>query len=169
MSVRTAEICMAILLALCSIGLMFKSAELKIGWVPERGPGSGAWPFWLSAGMLLSCLATIYRWFKGVTPESRNLEPFMTRDTVLVVGVSAGSILFLLIATHFVGIYISLFFFLLFYLRFIGHHSWFLTITMTILVPIIVFCLFEWALKIPLPKAITEEWFYPVYDLMYSF
>ncbi len=169
MSVRTAEICMAILLALCSIGLMFKSAELKIGWVPERGPGSGAWPFWLSAGMLLSCLATIYRWFKGVTPESRNHGPFMTRDTVLVVGISAGSILFLLTATHFVGIYISLFFFLLFYLRFIGHHTWFLTITMMILVPIFVFCLFEWALKIPLPKAITEEWFYPVYDLMYSF
>ena len=169
MSVRTAEICMAILLALCSIALMFKSAELKIGWVPERGPGSGAWPFWLSAGMLLTCLSTIYRWFKGATPESRNLEPFMTKDTVLVVGISAGSILFLLTATHFVGIYIALFFFLLFYLRFIGHHTWFLTITMMVLVPIIVFCLFEWALKIPLPKAITEEWFYPVYDLMYSF
>ncbi len=169
MTVRTAEICMAILLALCSIALMFKSAELKIGWVPERGPGSGAWPFWLSAGMLLTCLATIYRWFKGVTPESKNLEPFMTKDTILVVGVSAGSILFLLAATHFVGIYIALFFFLLFYLRFIGHHSWLLTIVMVIVVPIIVFCLFEWALKIPLPKAITEEWFYPIYDLMYSY
>jgi len=160
---------MAILLALCSIALMFKSAELKIGWVPERGPGSGAWPFWLSAGMLLTCLATIYRWFKGTTPESKNLDPFMTKDTMLVVGVSAGSILFLLAATHFVGIYIALFFFLLFYLRFVGHHSWPLTVTMVILVPIIVFCLFEWALKIPLPKAITEEWFYPIYDLMYSY
>jgi len=157
MSVRTAEICMAILLALCSIGLMFKSAELRIGWV-----------FWLSAGMLLTCIATMYRWFKGVTPESKNLDPFMTKDTVLVVGISAGSILFLLTATHFVGIYIALFFFLLFYLRFIGHHSWPLTIALVICVPIMVFCLFEWALKIPLPKAITEEWFYPIYDLMYS-
>ena len=36
MTVRTAEIVMAIILALCSIGLMVKSAELRIGWVPER-------------------------------------------------------------------------------------------------------------------------------------
>ena len=169
MTVRTAEILMAILLALCSIGLMIKSAELRIGWVPERGPGSGAWPFWLSAGMLLACLATIYRWIRGVTPESRNLQPYMTRDTVVVVGISAGSIVFLLVATHLVGIYIALFFFLLFYLKFVGRHSWLLTVAMMVLVPVVVFCLFEWALKIPLPKSISEPLFYPIYDLMYSY
>ncbi len=169
MTVRTAELMMAIVLAICSLLLMLKSAELRIDWIPERGPGSGAWPFWLSAGMLLACLATVYRWFKGITPESRNLDPFMTWDTILVVGISGGSILFLLVATHLVGIYIGLFFFLLFYLRFVGHHSWTLTITMMVLVPIIVFCLFEWALKIPLPKSISEPLFYPIYDFIYSF
>ena len=168
MTVRTAEILMAVLLALCSIGLMVKSAELRIGWVPERGPGSGAWPFWLSAGMLLTCIATIIRWFRGATPESRNLEPYMTRETVVIVGISAGSIVFLLVATHLIGIYLALFFFLAFYLKFVGRHTWLLTIVMTIAVPVFIFCLFEWALKIPLPKAITEEWFYPIYDLMYS-
>jgi len=169
MTVRTAELVMAILLALCSIGLMVKSAELRIDWVPERGPGSGAWPFWLSTGMLLTCIATIYRWFKGITPESRNLDPYMTRKTTGIVGISAGSIVFLLVVTHFLGIYIALFFFLLFYLKFVGRHSWKLTIPMVVGIPILVFCLFEWALKIPLPKAVTEEWFYPIYDLMYSF
>jgi len=169
MTVRTAEIVMAILLALCSIGLMVKSAELRIGWVPERGPGSGAWPFWLSAGMLLTCLATIYRWFKGVTPESRNLNPYMTRRTMTIVGISAGSIVFLLVVTHLLGIYVALFFFLMFYLKFVGRHTWTLTTIMMIAVPVLVFCLFEWALKIPLPKSITEPLFYPIYDLMYSF
>ncbi len=168
MTVRTAEILMAVLLALCSIGLMFKSAELRIGWVPDRGPGSGAWPFWLSAGMLLCCLATIWRWFRGVTPESRNLEPYMPRETAMIVGISAGSIVFLLVITHLLGIYVALFLFLLFYLKFIGHHGWPLTISMMIGVPIFVFCLFEWALKIPLPKSITEPMFYPIYDLMYG-
>ena len=168
MTVRTAELLMAILCALCSIGLMFKSAELRIDWVPNRGPGSGAWPFWLSTGMLLACIATIYRWFRGVTPESRNLEPYMTRETLLVVGVSAGSIFFLLAMTHLAGMYVALFFFILFYLRFVGHHTWLLTTVMMILVPVFIFCLFEWALKIPLPKAWTEPLFYPIYDLMYS-
>lgn len=168
MSVRQAELVMAIFLALCSIGLMLKSAELKIGWIDGRGPGSGAWPFWLSTGMLLCCLWTLIRWFRRITPESRNTELYMTRGTVLIVGTSAGAILFLLSATHFIGIYASLVLFLLFYLKYVGRHTWPLTITLTIGIPVFIFCLFEWALKIPLPKAITEPWFYPIYDLMYS-
>jgi hypothetical protein len=74
----------------------------------------------------------------------------------------------LLIATHFVGIYAALVLFLVFYLKFIGRHKWGLTIILTIGVPVFIFCLFEWALKIPLPKSITEPLFYPIYDLMYS-
>jgi len=54
MTVRTAEILVAIILALCSIGLMVKSAELNIGWIEGRGPGSGAWP-----GARLWCLAVL--------------------------------------------------------------------------------------------------------------
>ena len=168
MTVRNAELLMALIMGLASIGLMAKSAELNIGWVPHRGPGAGAWPFWLSAGMLLCCIATTIRWFFKITPESRNHDMFMSRDTVQIVGLSAGAIVFLLVATHIIGIYLGLMFFLLFYLKYLGRHSWGLTIVLMIGIPIFVFGLFEWALTIPLPKAITEEWFYPIYDLMYS-
>lgn len=168
MTVRTAELLMAIVMALASIGIMVKSAELNIGWVQGRGPGAGAWPFWLAAGMLICCIVTMVRWYLKITPESRNLDPFMTSETVKIVGISAGAILFLLAATHFVGIYLALVFFLLFYLKFVGRHKWGLTIMLTIGIPVFVFCLFEWALTIPLPKEITEPWFYPIYDLMYG-
>jgi len=43
MTVRTAELVMALLMAALSITFMLKSAELNIGWVEERGPGAGAW------------------------------------------------------------------------------------------------------------------------------
>ncbi len=168
MTVRTAEILAAVLLALCSIGLMVKSAELNIGWIEGRGPGSGAWPFWLSTGMLLCCIWTMVRWFKRVTPESVSDEPYISKETAMVVGVSAFSILALLVMTQWAGIYIALPIFLLFYLKFVGHHSWALTLSLVIGVPVFIFCLFEWALKIPLPKAFTEEMFYPVYDLIYA-
>jgi len=168
MTVRTAELVMAIVLALASIGLMIKSNELTIGWVAGRGPGAGAWPFWLSFGMLLCCIATMVRWFMGITPESRNLDLFMTPETVKIVGVSAGAIVFLLAATHVIGMYFALVLFLLFYIRVIGRHSWLMTIGLTIGIPVFIFCLFEWALKIPLPKSFTEPLFYPIYDLMYS-
>ena len=87
---------------------------------------------------------------------------------MVIVGTSAGAILFLLAATHWIGLYASLVLFLLFYLKYVGRHTWALTIVLTIGIPVFIFCLFEWALKIPLPKAITEPLFYPIYDLMYS-
>jgi len=168
MTVRTAEILVAIILALCSVGLMVKSAELNIGWIEGRGPGSGAWPFWLSTGMLLCCLWTIIRWFRKITPESVSTEAYISKDTALIVGTSAFSILALLVMTQWAGIYIALPIFLFFYIKYIGRHTWALTLSIVVCVPIFIFCLFEWALKIPLPKAFTEEWFYPVYDLIYA-
>jgi len=168
MTVRTAELATAIVTALLSIGLMLKSAELTIGWIPERGPGAGAWPFWLSAGMLGASLTTIYRWFRRITPESRSDEPFLGREARVVIGISVGALLFLLLATHVIGLYASLVVFLLFYFKFVGRHTWLLSIVLTLAIPVFIFCLFEWALKIPLPKEITEPWFYPIYDFMYS-
>jgi hypothetical protein len=167
MTVRTAELVMAIVTILISIAIMWKSTELSIGWVPRKGPGSGAWPFWLSTGMLLASLATLVRWFLKATPESRSDEIYISRTACYVVGVSVGALLFLLTATHFVGIYIALFLFLFFYLRFFGRHGWVTTLSLTFGVPVFIFCLFEWALTIPLPKAISEPLFYPIYDLIY--
>lgn len=167
MSVRTAELLMGILLAIASIALMIKSAELRIGWVPERGPGAGAWPFWLATGMLLCCLAIIYRWFKGITPESRSTEIYITSRTMALVGTTVAALTLFLVGISHIGIYFSLMAFMFFYIKFMGNHSWLTATLFTILTPVFVFCLFEWALTISLPKGISEPLFYPIYDLMY--
>lgn len=167
MTVRTAELVMAIAMALASLGIMWKASELSIGWIPERGPGSGVWPFWLAGLMLLSCIATILRWVARATPESRSEEPFMSGDTISIVGITVGALAALLAGTHFIGIYISLMFFLFFYLKIIGRHGWGLSLLLTFATPIVVFFFFEGALVIPLPKGISEPLFYPLYDLIY--
>ena len=92
MTTRTAELLMAILMGLLSIGLMVKSAELEIGWIPDRGPGGGAWPFWLSALMLLCCIITIYRWWRKSTPESRSMKEFMDKNTRRINYITVGSL-----------------------------------------------------------------------------
>jgi hypothetical protein len=169
MTVRQAELLMAIATILMSLGLMWSSTNgLQIGWVSERGPGSGFWPFWLSTGMLLASLATLFRWFTRATPESRSDEIYMSTNALIVVGTAVGALLGFLIGIHLVGLYVALFFFLLFYIRFVGRHPWPLTILLVGGTPLFIFALFEWALQIPLPKAITEEWFYPVFDIMYG-
>ena len=68
---RRAELVMAVALAAFSGYLMWKSAELEIGWIAERGPGPGAFPFWLGAGMLACCAWIILRWLRGAAPQAR--------------------------------------------------------------------------------------------------
>ena len=167
MTVRTAELLIALALALLSIGFMVKSLELPIGWVRGRGPGSGAWPFWLSLGMLAASLATVVRWYLQATPESRSSEPYMSSAAVRIVGTTVAALVALLIGIHLIGIYFSLFLFLVFFIRIMGRQSWLTTLAISLLTPVFVFCLFEWALTIPLPKAISEPLFYPIYDLIY--
>lgn len=167
MTVRTAELVMAIFLAIASIGIMVKAAELSIGWIPKRGPGAGAWPFWLALIMLLSCFATIFRWVRRATPESRSEEQFMSAHTLALVGVTVGALLGLLIGTVTIGIYFSLLAFVFFYVKILGRHGWGISIVLTIATPVVIFMLFEWALTIPLPKGISEPLFYPIYDLIY--
>ena len=169
MTVRTAEFLVAVILAIMSAGIMWKSTELNIGWVPKSGPGGGAWPFWLAAGMLGTCIWTIVRWFRGVTPQSRSDELFMTADTVAIVGPVVVGLVLLLLATHFVGMYIAVFLFMIAFVRFLGRHSWPMTMSLAIGAPVVMFCLFEWALNTPLPKGVAalEPLYYPLYDLIY--
>ena len=62
MTARVAELTMAIRMGVFSLYLMYKSAELPIGWIADEGPGGGAWPFWLFVMMLLSCIGIIAKW-----------------------------------------------------------------------------------------------------------
>ena len=167
MTVRTAEIVMAVLMAALSIAFMMKSAELNIGWVQDRGPGSGAWPFWLATGMLICCVFTIVRWFKGATPESRSTDAFIPSSALTMVSLTVASLAVLLLLTHWIGIYFALIVFLIFFIKVMGGHGWLMTLSITTAMPVVVFCLFEWALTISLPKGISEPLFYPIYDLIY--
>jgi len=65
-----------------------------------------------------------------------------------------------------IGVYGALPLFLLFYLKFVGRHSWVLTIACMVIIPVVTFLFFEIALKITLPKGITEELFYPLYRIL---
>ncbi|PWJ19324.1 hypothetical protein SAMN05421539_104259 [Jannaschia seohaensis] len=65
------------LLALFSLYLMWKSAELPIGYIRGQGPGGGAWPFWLSAVMPGSCGVIALRWWRRESPPSRSEEPML--------------------------------------------------------------------------------------------
>ena len=162
---RVAEFVMAVCLAVFSIVVMWMSTDLPIGWIKGSGPGGGAFPFWLSAGMLVCCAWIILRWYRRTSPPARSTEPFMTDNGFKLFLIGAGSLTVMIGAIHFVGVYVSVPLFLLFYMRVLGRHSWLLCAIVAIVTPIVIFFFFEIALTITLPKGVTEPLFYPLYDI----
>jgi len=162
---RRAELIAALVLALLSIVFMVKSAELPIMWIRGLGPGAGAFPFWLSLGMLLCCIWIIVNWVRRASPPAQSEEPFFDGNGLRLFVVGAGSLGVMIGLIHFVGVYVSVPLYLLFYLRWIGRHSWPLTAVIAVATPVITFFFFEIALNITLPKGVTEPLFYPLYDI----
>ena len=164
---RVAELVMAIVLAIFSLAIMYKAYELPIGWVGGSGPGPGAFPFWLGAGMLVCCAAIAIRWVRRSSPPSRSEEPYFDRRSLQLFLIGAVPLAIMIGLFHVIGVYFALPLYLLFYLRVVGNHSWSLTAAISLATPVVTFLFFEIALKISLPKGFTEELFYPIYDLFY--
>lgn len=167
MSERTAELVMALAMAAFSLFLMWESAKLDIGWVPGFGPGSGAWSFWLSVGMLICCAFTLVRWALRRSPESQSDEPFMDRKTLEIFLVTTIALAVMLGLVHFIGMYFAVMLLLLFYVRMVGRHTWTTTLALSIGLPIGLFFFFEATMKILLPKGYSEPLFYPLYKLIF--
>jgi putative tricarboxylic transport membrane protein len=165
MSVRVAELAMAILMGAFSLYLMYKSAELPIGWIRGEGPGGGAWPFWLAVMMLLSCVGIIVNWVRRKGTIANSEEAYIERGVLVDVGFVALALIVTVGLFNVIGVYGALPLFLVFYLRILGGHSWKLTGTFAVLTPVITFFFFEIALNITLPKGFTEPLFYPLYRI----
>jgi len=162
---RRAELSMAIVMAIFSVYLMWKSAELPIGWVKGDGPGGGAFPFWLSLGMLLCSIWTIVRWFRRATPQSRSSEPYFDSQSLALIILVVGGLTAMVGSIHFIGVYGAIPLFFVFYMRFIGRQTWTKTLALALSAPVVTFFFFEILLHITLPKGATEPLFYPLYDI----
>jgi len=173
---RTAEIVTAVFLGILSIYLMWKSGEPpawnpdvprfdNIGLIVGEGFGSGTWPFWLSLVMLLSCIWIGVNWYRRTSPPSQSDEPFLDgygKRMLLVVG---GGLLGFLVLIHILGFYGAIIVFMIYYMRFLGRHSWMLTLVISISLSVICFFFFDIAMRIVLPKGYLEPLFIPLYDM----
>ncbi|MBT6138122.1 MAG: tripartite tricarboxylate transporter TctB family protein [Rhodospirillaceae bacterium] len=162
---RRAELVTAVLMAAFSIYLMWKSAELEVGWVPDEGPGGGAWPFWLAAVMLACTVWIIINWFRKSTAPAQSTARYMDSYAMNMFLLVGGGLFVMIGLVHFIGMYGAIPIFLVYYLRILGRHSWTLTLSTSIGAPVVVFFFFDIAMRIDLPKGYLEPLFFPLYDI----
>jgi hypothetical protein len=166
---RNGEIITAGILALLSMYFMYKASLNGIGFIPGTGPAGGFWPFWLSVGMLISTGFIALNWFRRATPQSRSEEPVMDSYGLRMLVLVGGGIIGFVALIDIVSMYGAMAIFLLYYLRFLGRHSWTLVLPMTIFMPIGFFFFFEGLMRISMPAGMsfTEPVFTLLYDIIY--
>ncbi len=147
-----------------SVYFMIHATALPIGWNGETGgPGGGAFPFWLSAVMLLCSSLILLRSFGASARASFFFDMSMLRPLLMVIAALFVTIALIPIA----GAYIAIPLFLFWYLKIFGRHGWVLTLCLTLGTPVFLFFFFEATLKILLPKGFTEPLFFPLYAMFF--
>ena len=160
---KIADLVVSAVLALLSVYLMWKSAELPIGWLEGEGPGGGTFPFWLAAGMLVCSVLIFVRNLMGRSVEGQAVGEFMHRDSARLFLIVLVALTVMIGLIHVVGVYGSVPLFFMFYLRYLGNHSWPLVLSISLSAPVVTFAFFEKLLLIELPKGVTEPLFYIFY------
>ena len=173
---RKAELVTAVLLGLMSLYFMWKAGEppawnpdvgrfANIGMVEGEGPGSGFWPFWLSAVMLLCCVWIFVNGVRRTSPPSQSTEPFLDSYGRQMLALVGGGLIGFLILIEFAGFYGAIFVFMLYYLLVLGRHSVITTLTISTALPVVCFFFFDVAMRIVLPKGYLEPLFIPLYEM----
>lgn len=161
---RQAELITGFLMAALSAYLMNKSAELPIGWIAGEGPGGGFWPFWLAAFMMISSIWILVNWFRRTSPPSQSDEPYMdayAKKMFLLVG---GGVAGMIGLVEIIGMHLAAGVFLIYYIRFLGGHSWKMTLAVSVPAPVVTFLFFDVAVRTFLPTGMMDFIYIPLYD-----
>lgn len=173
---RRAEIVTAVLLGIFSVYLMWKSGEppswnpdvprfANIGMIEGEGPGSGFWPFWLSAIMLICCFWIGINWYRRTSPPSQSEEQFLDSYGKRILALVGAGLLGFLILIHIIGFYGAILVFMFYYMKVLGRHTWWLTTLVAVGLVVFSFFFFDIAMRIVLPKGYLEPLFIPLYDM----
>jgi putative tricarboxylic transport membrane protein len=166
---RRGEIITAAILAVLSIYMMWKSSELDIGYIRGEGPGGGAWPFWLSAIMLICTALIAFNAVRRTSPPSRSTEPVLDAEGRRMLVQVFGGIFVFVALTGVISMYGAMMIFLFYYLWFLGRHSLLLSLVISILTPVVFFFFFEALMRVTLPKGMwfTEPFFNMLNTIIY--
>ena len=149
---RTADLITAAVLLIVGVVVVVDSLRLGAGWGSD-GPKSGFFPFWLGALLLVVTAGiALQAWRRA--GDTR----FVTREQIGRVLQVLWPATMMVVATHFVGLYVAAGVYLAFYMRWVGRHRWTTIALVAIGIPVVTFLVFEKWFLVPMPKGPLEAW-----------
>ena len=155
LSTKWAEIIVGVVIFSLGSLVIIDSIRVGIGWAPE-GPRAGYFPFYIGLSICVSSAwIVLATFFSKQADTSAFVGPGKFK---LVLSVLFPAIAFVL-AIYFIGIYVASVFFIGIFMRWLGKFGLKKILPVSLLVPIIMFLLFEIWFLVPLPKGPLEAMF----------
>jgi hypothetical protein len=152
-SVRAAEIAVALLIALGAVVVMVSNYQIGAGWEPD-GPQAGYFPMRIGAIIFIACLVVLWQARRNdsqavfVTwPQLRQVAVILVPLTVYVAMIA------------FAGIYVASALFIAGFMRVIGKFAVWRAVLTGVVINVVLFWIFELQFRVPLPKGPLEAAF----------
>ena len=152
---RTMNIIVALALMAVGVVVMVSSDRLGAGWAKDVGPDSGYFPFYVALLLFLASGVTLVQ---NLLQRNDHGGSFIERGELkMLLQVLVPMSIFVVLSIY-IGIYISTFLFIGFFMTWHGRYPIHKTIAVAVLVPIVLFVIFEIWFLVPLPKGPLEHW-----------
>jgi putative tricarboxylic transport membrane protein len=153
---RTMNMAVSIALMVVATVVMIDSYRLGAGWAKDVGPDSGYFPFYVSLIMFCASGITFIQQLLSRRPNGGG--SFIGHgELIMVLQVLIPMTIFVVLSIY-IGIYISTALFIGFFMTWHGRYPIYKTLPVAVLVPIVLFIIFEIWFLVPLPKGPFEAW-----------
>ena len=149
---RGVETGVAIATAIFAVIVIVGSLQAGIDWGVE-GPRAGFFPFYVGIAILIASVVNLF-YARAESAEDRFADWGQLRQVLSVVVPAAIYVAII----PWLGIYVSSFLLIAFFMRRLGNYGWHLIAAVAIGVPVLTFVVFERWFLVPLPKGPVEAW-----------
>lgn len=158
---KKAELYMAGFWVALSIALLieiqvYPGTKQPIGWEQGVGPQAGWFPFYLAVIMLICSLIVLVPKIVQAVNEDLTGKPFISAEGLKVVLWALVPMFIYVLTIPLLGFYLGSTLYLVYYIQFVGKHSWKLSLPTGVIFSVSIFIIFEKALKLTLAKGFLE-------------
>ncbi|MGO4763972.1 tripartite tricarboxylate transporter TctB family protein [Cupriavidus sp. 2KB_3] len=152
-TVRTAEIAVALLIAAGAVVVMVSNYQIGAGWAPD-GPQAGYFPLRIGAIIFVACLAVLWQAWRTASDATFVTWPQLRQVAVILVPLTIYIALIKVL-----GIYVASAIFIAGFMRVIGKFAWWRAVLTGVAINAALFWIFEMQFRVPLPKGPLEAAF----------
>jgi hypothetical protein len=156
---RRADIYVALGLMVIGLLVIGDAIRLGFGW-GMSGPEAGFFPFYMGLGVVICTFFIVLRAIRLYRKEGSGKPLIKAGGLPQILRVLLPAIGMVLL-TELIGLHLSTVLYLIFYMGVIGKTPWLKTVAISILVPLVVFILFDKIFLIPLPEGIWGKGLIP--------